>query len=250
MVSSGWTLTGRLITKHLGALGSSIASMIANFDPETATQADRDALASRLRDVAARHAKAFSEWQKEERDVTELKARIDTDKQVASQLSERLAAGSVSEDMVNMFLDELQDAQTRLPQEEAEASDAKAFLDDLKSLVDQMSEQLAQFDAHALKVQRDLARAKAAHEQQALRAQQQAEVRAMAGKDGASSGLAALQARAAKLQQQAEGLRVVNDVEDRPAKAQKELDQLRSSVLSGSTGAKPSAAERLKAFQA
>ena len=247
--SSGWSLTGRLITKHLGALGTTIAGMIANFDPETATEADRDALAARLRDIAGRHAKAKAEWQKEEADVVALRKQIATDTDVAAKLGERLAAGTVTEDAVNLFLDELQAAQDRLPQEEAEAQDAKAFLDELQALVAQMSEQLAQFDAHATKVKRELERAKAAHEQQALRAQQQEELRAMAGKGGASSGLSALQARAAKLQAQTEGLRVVNDVTDRPIQNKKAVDELRQSVLNGTTaGAKPSAAERLAQF--
>ena len=38
----------------------------------------------------------------------------------ADKLGERLAAGTVTEDAVNLFLDELQAAQDRLPQEEAE----------------------------------------------------------------------------------------------------------------------------------
>lgn len=71
----------------------------------------------------------------------------------------------------------------------------------------------------------------------------------MAGKGGASSGLSALQARAAKLQAQTEGLRVVNDVTDRPLQNKKAVDELRQSVLNGTTaGAKPSAAERLAQF--
>lgn len=246
--SSGWSLTGRLITKHLGALGTTIAGMIANFDPETATEADRDALAARLRDIAARHAKAKNEWQKEDADVTALKQQIATDTQVASKLGDRLAAGTVTEDTVNLFLDELQAAQDRLPQEENEALEAKAFLDELQALVAQMSEQLAQFDAHATKVKRDLARAQAAHEQQALRAQQQEELRAMTGKGGASSGLSALQARAAKLQEQTEGLRAVNDVTDRPIQNKKAVDELRQSVLTGTPPGKQSAAERLAQF--
>ena len=84
--SSGWSLTGRLITKHLGALGTTIAGMIANFDPETATEADRDALAARLRDIAGRHAKAKAEWQKEEADVVALRKQIATDTDVAAKL--------------------------------------------------------------------------------------------------------------------------------------------------------------------
>lgn len=42
---NGWGLTARLISKHFGVLGDKISEAIANFDPETATEADRDRLA-------------------------------------------------------------------------------------------------------------------------------------------------------------------------------------------------------------
>ena len=47
-----WGLTARLINKHFGALGDKIAEAIAGFDPETATEADRDRLAATLREAA------------------------------------------------------------------------------------------------------------------------------------------------------------------------------------------------------
>ena len=50
--ASGWGLTARLVTKHFGALGDRISEAIANFDPETATEADRDRLVDTLRDTA------------------------------------------------------------------------------------------------------------------------------------------------------------------------------------------------------
>ena len=50
--ASGWGLTARLVTKHFGALGNRIAEVIANFDPETATEADRDRLVATLRETA------------------------------------------------------------------------------------------------------------------------------------------------------------------------------------------------------
>ena len=155
--TSGWNLTGRLVVKHLGALGNNIAAAIASFDPETATEADRDALAARLRDVAMKFSAADNSLKKEQKDVDTLRAQIEGDLKVAAALGERLAAGTVDEATVNLFLDELQAAQDRLPGEEAEAQEAQAFLDEIKSIMDAISTQLTQFDAHAAKAKRELA---------------------------------------------------------------------------------------------
>lgn len=247
--TSGWNLTGRLVVKHLGALGNNIAAAIANFDPETATEADRDALAARLRDVAMKFSAADNSLKKEQKDVTDLKARIDGDLKVAAALGERLAAGTVDEATVNLFLDELQASQERLPQEEAEAQEAQAFLDEIKSIMDAISRQLTDFDAHAAKAKRELAQAQTRLEQQEMRERQSAELRAAAGNGAPSTALGALQNRAAKLQAKADGLKVVNDVTERPAQNAAKLDDLRKSVLTGSSAA-PSAADRLKALTA
>ena len=93
--TSGWNLTGRLVVKHLGALGNNIAAAIASFDPETATEADRDALAARLRDVAMKFSAADNSLKKEQKDVDTLRAQIEGDRKVAAALGERLAAGTV-----------------------------------------------------------------------------------------------------------------------------------------------------------
>lgn len=246
--TSGWALTGRLVIKQLGALGSSLASAIASFDPETATEADRDALAARLRDVATKYSAAETAYKKEQKDVDTLRTQIANDTTVAGQLGARLEAGSVDEATVNLFLDELEAAKERLPQEEAEAAEAKAFLDEIKSIIDTISEQLTQFDAHAAKAKRELAQAQTRLDQQRLRESQQAELRAAAGNGAPSTALGALQKRAAALQAKADGLKVVNDVTERPAQTAAKLDDLRKSVLSGAPTGKPSAADRLKAL--
>lgn len=247
--TSGWSLTGRLITKHLGSLGSTIASAIANFDPETATEADRDALAARLRDVAMKYSQAEKAFKKEQTDVDTLRAGIERDLTVAASLGERLAAGTVDEATVNLFLDELEAAKERLPQEEAEAEEAKVFLGEIKSIMDTISKQLTEFDQHAAKAKRELEQAKTRLEQQEMRERQQAELRASMGNGSPSTSLGALQNRAAKLQAKADGLKVVNDVTEKPAQNAAKLDDLRKSVLTGSTGT-PSAADRLKALTA
>ena len=245
--TSGWSLTGRLIAKHFGGLGEKIAQALASFDPETATEADRDQLAARLRDVATKLAQAKTSFAKEQKDVDDLRTRIEKDTLVASKLAERLAAGTVDEATVNLFCDELEAAEARLPLEEQEANDARDFMNELESIVKEISKQLELFDQHAKKAKQELemARQRMANEQ--LRTQRNEELRDAANGRGASTALAALQARTAKLNAQTEGMRTVNEVTAAPAKKAAALDALREEVLSGETG-KPTAADRLSRF--
>ena len=245
--TSGWSLTGRLIAKHFGGLGEKIAQALASFDPETATEADRDQLAARLRDVATKLAQAKTSFAKEQKDVDDLRTRIEKDTLVASKLAERLAAGTVDEATVNLFCDELEAAEARLPLEEQEANDARDFMNELESIVKEISKQLELFDQHAKKAKQELemARQRMANEQ--LRTQRNEELRDAANGRGASTALAALQARTAKLNAQTEGMRTVNEVTAAPAKKAAALDALREEVLSGQTG-KLTAADRLSRF--
>ena len=45
---SGWNLTFALVKKQVGVLGDNLATAIASFDPETATEVDRDRLKENL----------------------------------------------------------------------------------------------------------------------------------------------------------------------------------------------------------
>ena len=245
--TSGWSLTGRLIAKHFGGLGEKIAQALASFDPETATEADRDQLAARLRDVATKLAQAKTSFAKEQKDVDDLRTRIEKDTLVASKLAERLAAGTVDEATVNLFCDELEAAEARLPLEEQEANDARDFMNELESIVKEISKQLELFDQHAKKAKQELEMARQRMANEKLRTQRNEELRDAANGRGASTALAALQARTAKLNAQTEGMRTVNEVTAAPAKKAAALDALREEVLSGQTG-KPTAADRLSRF--
>ena len=74
--TSGWSLTARLISKHFGVLGDKLSETIANFDPETATEADRDRLQSTLRETAQKLAAARASFNKEHQDVVNLQNLI------------------------------------------------------------------------------------------------------------------------------------------------------------------------------
>lgn len=235
--TAGWSLTGRLISKHFGALGGSIASMIANFDPETATEADRDALAANLRQIAVKFARAKTDFDKEHTDVVTLRDQIAQDENVAAALIDRLAAGTIDEATAAAFCDELEAQKTRLPLEIQEEAEAKAFMDEIKSIMDEMSTRLTQFDAQAAKARRELQAAQAQMDLQRTRQEQQEELRGLSGAGVAGTAMTALQKRAADLRAQAEGMKLVTDIGNKPADDRAKMDALRASVTAGASGA-------------
>lgn len=245
-IFKGWNLTGRLVAKHFGALGDNVASMIAGFDPETATEADRDALKAKLQEVAGRYAEAKRVFDKESADVAALQAQISADTNIAAGLAEKLEAGTIQESTALLFVEELEAAKARLPQEVQEEADARAFMDEIKSIMDEMSDRLAKFDKAASQARRALGQAQAQVQLQEARQAQQEDLRAMRGEaSSTSSSLGALQARANKLANKAQGMKVVTDVLDKPAQDAARVDQLRKEL---SSPAATSTLDRLKAL--
>ena len=226
----GWGLTGRLISKHFGALGDKISEAIANFDPETATEADRDNLANNLRTAAAKLAAARTAFNKERDDVVKLKALIESDEKAFDTLAARLQAGTITEATVNLFCDELENNKSRLSLEEQEEADAKEYMDELQSLADAMSKALSEFDANAKKALQQLATAKAKKELQEMKLERQQELNDLSGLKTKSSALGALTKKAEKINNEAEGLKILTDINQKPLDQQAELDAIRKSV--------------------
>lgn len=247
--ASGWGLTARLISKHFGVLGDRISEAIANFDPETATEADRDRLAATLRETAQVLAQARSSFEKEHNDVVSLRTLIANDERATEKLAERLAAGTISEATVTMFCDELEANKSRLPQEIQEEADAKAYMDELQKIIDALSKQLADFDAQAKKALQALAAAKAQKELQEMRMERQAQLSGLSGMKGNSTALNALTRRAQAVSNEAEGLRIVADIGQKPLDQAAELDAIRKSVSQADTAGETTL-ERLKRLSA
>ena len=227
---SGWSLTGRLITKHFEGVGDAVASAIASFDPETATEADRDHLASQLQDVAAKLAQARQSYDKEHADVEALQKLIANDTNALSVLQSKLAAGTISESTVETFLDEIEANKGKLPAELQQEEDAKQYRDELQKIVTNMSDQLAKFDENAKKAKQNLASAQAHVQMQELRTQQQNELASLSSLSGNTRALDALNKKAQALNSQAEGMKIVADIGDKPAQKAAEIDSIRQEV--------------------
>lgn len=227
---NGWNLSARLISKHFGALGDKIAEAIAAFDPETATEADRDRLAATLREVAHKLAAARNAYAKEQDDVTRLHALIANDEKAAQTLGERLATGSISEATVNLFCDELEANKARLPFEQQEATDAQEYMDELQKIVDALSKQLADFDAAAKKAMQSLATAKAQKDLQEMRMERQTQLSQLSSLQAHSSALNALTKKAQNLSNEAAGLRIVADIAQKPLDQATEIAAIRESL--------------------
>ena len=243
--ANGWGLTARLISKHFGVLGDRVSEAIANFDPETATEADRDRLADTLRSTAQKLAAARSSFDKEHNDVVKLRNLIATDEKATETLGQRLAEGKISEATINLFCDELEANRARLPQEIQEEADAQQYMDELQKIVDALSKQLADFDAAARKALQALATAKAQKDLQAIRSERQSQLAGLQGLQGNSSALEALTRRAQTVSNEAAGMKIVADIGQRPHDQAAEIEAIRKSVSQADTAGE-STLERLK----
>jgi hypothetical protein len=246
--ASGWNLTGRLALAHFGALGDRVAEAIANFDPLTATQADRDQLADTLRQSATKLAGARISFDKEHADVVSLLKLITDDSKVFDTLAERLAAGTVKESAVTLFCDELEANKGRLPTEVEEETAAKEYMDQLQQIVDSLSKQLSEFDRNAKAAIQALATATAAKDLQAMKQQNQAQLDGLSGLKTHTTALDALSRRAQKVTIEANGMKIITEINQKPIDDAAEVAALRNSISSPNQG--ESVMDRLKRMSA
>ena len=206
-----WGLTARLVAKHFGVLGERVSTAIASFDPETATEADRDQLAATLRASAQVLATARASFNQEQAEVEKLRILIANDEKATEKLAERLAAGTISETTVTMFCDELEANKARLPQEMQADANVRANMEELQHIIDTLSEQLAHFHAQASEAALPLAAATAQIKVQELRAARQVQLARLSGIRGNSTAFDALTRRAQSVTDIAVGCQAAAD---------------------------------------
>ncbi|MDD1607055.1 MAG: hypothetical protein LUQ18_00825, partial [Methylococcaceae bacterium] len=71
-----FSLLGRLFGAQVDQAGESLVGALVAFDPETATEVDRDALAEKIQNVARKFAAAKHDYDKEQNDVVVKQAQI------------------------------------------------------------------------------------------------------------------------------------------------------------------------------
>ena len=233
---SGWGLTARLVSKHFGALGDTVARAIAGFDPETATQADRDGLADKLRAAAQKLAQARADFARESADMARISKLVDDDTAAAQALAQRMKAAEDPgqradlERQVNMLLDDVEANRAKLGTEKQQVVDAEAFRDEVQQIVDMLAGQLEAFDDNARSARQQLEQARAEKDLQALRLSQQQTLAGLRGLSGTGTALDALTRKAQQISASAEGDKIVADIGQKPADRAAELDAIRKSA--------------------
>ncbi|WP_426399658.1 hypothetical protein ACN9M1_25565 [Ralstonia sp. R-29] len=248
---SGWKLTAALISKHVGVIGDRIATAIASFDPETATQVDRDNLQDKLREVALKLSDAKHKNDAAQKAASELETSIANDKKAAEILIGKFEAKQIDEATLTEFASNLEADQGRLPGVKQDAADAQQLVDTLQEILDTVEKNLNEFDAKARAAIRDLEQARADQERAELRQQHQAELNQLrAGAGGTSSGLAALNRAADKARVEADAAQTVADIGQKPLDRATAVEEARRIANGALPASGESAAERLRRIAA
>lgn len=244
---SGWKLASALFVKQIGALGNSLAQALASFDPETATEVDRDNLKAKLREVAVQLATARNKHKDEKKEADDLAAQIARDEAAAGILIAKFESGDIDEATLNEFANNLEEMKARLPAEQQDVTDAKELVDTLQSIIDDVEKKLNDFEANAQKALRAIAQAKADEQRQQLRLQQQEELAALkSGMGSTSTAIGALNAKAEKMRVQADATRIQADIGQKPLDRLNAVEEARRIAAGTNAPAAESAADRLR----
>ncbi|NIE55535.1 MULTISPECIES: hypothetical protein [unclassified Burkholderia] len=244
---SGWKLVSSLLAKHVGTVGDRLAQQIAAFDPETATQVDRDNLQAKLHEVAVKLAEAKQKSNKAQTAAAELKASIDGDVKASVVLIDKFEKQEINEATLTQFTDDLERRKRDLPQREAEADSARQLVETLQEILRTVETQLNEFDAKARAAMADLAQAQADRERAQLMQQQQDELNRLRASTGsASTGLGALQAAAAQARVTADAAQTVASIGQKPLDQQAAVEEARRIAAGGAAAGSESVIDRLR----
>jgi hypothetical protein len=244
---SGWKLSAALFWKQISALGDSAAQALASFDPETATEVDRDNLTAKLREIATKLAEARRKHNVEKHEADTLAAQIAQDEKAAVVLLAKFDSGAIDEATLTEFANNLEDMKARLPGEQQDAADAQELVDTLQGILGTIEQKLADFNTNAKKALRAIEQAKAEQERQSLRLQSQEELRSLkSGLGSSSSALGALNQKAEKLRIAADASAIEADIGQKPLDRQNAIEDARRIAAGGAEATSESAADRLR----
>ncbi|MDN7576519.1 hypothetical protein QZM25_28300 [Burkholderia contaminans] len=244
---SGWKLATTLIAKHVGVLGDKLAQQLAAFDPETATQVDRDNLQARLHEVAVKLAEANQKNDTAQKAVKDLSTSIESDSKAAEVLIGKFEKNEVSEATLTQFTNDLEQRKQAVPRRQADADASAQLVATLQDILNTVEKQLSEFDAKARAAMADLAQAQADRQRAETMQQQQAELnRLQSGTGGALTGLGALQAAAARTRIEADAAQTVASIGQKPLDQQAAVDEARRIAAGGADAGSESVVDRLR----
>lgn len=210
----GWGLTARLIGRHFGTLGECTGKLIARFDPETATDADRNKLQASLRETAQKVAAATAAFNKEHDDLVRVDQLNAGDEKVLATLPETLPADSIKEQTGTVACDELEAYKLPFPVALHEESAAKEFVARFRKVLDALAIELTEFDTGANRVKRTLAAAEAKNDLRTVHVEQQSQIAELRSLAGHSTALDFLTRCAQQVAELAEGISLAADLDE------------------------------------
>jgi hypothetical protein len=248
-----FSLLGRLFGAQVHEAGESLVGALVAFDPETATQVDRDALAEKIQEVARKFAAAKQDYDKEQNDVVVKQQQIDEYLATLDIMVGQLERKEISQATFDEFFAGIEESQAQLAQEIEEANEAKAVKDELDDILKILTQQLNDFDRVTAKALRDVKLAESQVEKEKLKAERQTELANLKSGLGAeSTAVKKLQEIAKKAKIDAEAAKTVREI---TAKPQSQEDKMAALMAQAKQASEPatstlSAAERVAALKA
>ncbi|MEY3807684.1 MAG: hypothetical protein RI893_660 [Pseudomonadota bacterium] len=248
-----FSLLGRLFGAQVNQAGESLVGALVAFDPETATQVDRDALAEKIQNVARKFAEAKQDYDKEQNDVVVKQAQINQYLVTLDIMVGQLERHEISEAVFNDFYAGIEESQAQLPQEIEEAAEAKAVKDELDDILKILTQQLNDFDQVTTKALRDVKLAQSQVEKEKLKTERQSELSNLKKGLGAeSTAVRKLQEIAKKAKIEADAAKTVREI---TAKPQSQAEKMEAIMAQTQQAGAPvvgtmSAAERVAALKA
>lgn len=248
-----FSLLGRLFGAQVDQAGENLVEALVAFDPETATQVDRDALADKIQEVAKKFAAAKQDYDKEQHDVVVKQGQINEYLATLDVMVGQLERQEVSQAVFDEFYAGIEEAQAQLVQEQEEAVEAKAVKDELDEILKILTQQLNDFDKVTTKALRDVKLAESQVEKEKIKTQRQAELSNLKNGLGAeSTAVRKLQEIAKKAKIDAEAAKTVREITTKPISQDEKMAALVAQAKHSSTPATStlSAAERVAALKA